>query len=75
MTQQPAREALLLDRIAADPAICGGRPCVKGTRMRVSDILDMLASGTTDEEILQDYPYLDADDIAAARVHSIRFPS
>ncbi|WJW75312.1 DUF433 domain-containing protein [Thiohalobacter sp. IOR34] len=55
-----------LDRITIDPEICGGRPCIRGLRIRVSDILDMLAGGVSREEILQDYPYLEADDITAA---------
>jgi uncharacterized protein (DUF433 family) len=55
----------LLDRITRDPQICGGRPCVRGMRIRVSDILDMLAVGVTSAEILADFPDLEADDIKA----------
>ena len=58
----------LLDRIASDPRICGGRPCIKGTRMRVSDIVDMLAQGVTSAEIVEDFPYISEDDIAAAQL-------
>lgn len=47
-----------LHRITIDPEQCGGRPCVRGLRVRVSDILNLLASGATREEILADYPYL-----------------
>ena len=53
-------------RITIDPNVCGGRPCIRGQRIRVSDILEMLASGASSEEILEDYPYLEAEDIAAA---------
>jgi uncharacterized protein (DUF433 family) len=52
-------------RIAINPAICGGRPTVAGTRMRVSDILDALASGATEAELLADFPYIRLEDIRA----------
>jgi uncharacterized protein (DUF433 family) len=55
-----------LDRISIDPAICGGKPCIKGTRIWVSLILDMLASGTTEAELLADYTGLTHDDVLAA---------
>jgi uncharacterized protein (DUF433 family) len=55
-----------LRRITVDPNVCGGRPAIRGLRIRVKDILDMLASGTSREAILADYPYLEADDIVAA---------
>lgn len=57
--------ATLLDRITFDPEQCGGRPCVRGTRTRVTDVLSLLAAGDTREQILADYPWLEADDIAA----------
>ena len=53
------------DRITIDPSVCGGRPCIRGMRIRVKDVLDLLAAGATREEILTDYPYLEADDITA----------
>jgi len=53
-------------RITVDPSVCGGRPCIRGLRIRVKDILDLLASGATREQILADYPYLEAEDIIAA---------
>ena len=53
-------------RIGIDPAICGGRPHVRGTRVRVSDILELMASGVTTAEILADYPYLSEADVRAA---------
>ena len=54
------------DRIQIDPAICGGRPHIRGTRVRVSDILDLLASGVNSSDILADYPYLSDADLRAA---------
>ena len=52
-------------RIAVDPAICAGRPIVAGTRVRVSDVLEMLAGGAGEAEILADFPYLILEDIRA----------
>ncbi len=54
-----------LDRITFDPDQCGGRPCIRGMRIRVKDVLDLLASGVSEKEILIDYPDLEADDIRA----------
>ena len=54
------------DRVHIDSAICGGRPHIRGTRVRVSDILDLLASGVTPSDILADYPYLSEADLRAA---------
>jgi uncharacterized protein (DUF433 family) len=58
-------QADLLDRITFNPRQCGGRPCIRGMRIRVKDVLDMLAAGATEGEILRDYPYLEQDDIRA----------
>lgn len=55
-----------LNRIMIDPAQCGGRPCLRGMRIRVSDVLQLLSSGAGFEEILDDYPYLEREDILAA---------
>jgi uncharacterized protein (DUF433 family) len=55
-----------LHRITARPDQCGGRPCILDMRIRVKDILEMLASGATREEILADFPYPEPEDIAAA---------
>jgi uncharacterized protein (DUF433 family) len=52
-------------RITIDPAICGGRPVIAGTRMRVVDILELLGSGASEADILQDFPYIKAADIRA----------
>ena len=61
-----------LSRITTDPAVCGGRPCIRGMRIRVSDILDLLAGGATSEEILTDYPYFDAEDVQAVLRYAAR---
>lgn len=61
-----------LHRITVDPAVCGGRPCLRGTRVRVKDVLDMLANGVSREEILADYPYLEAGDIVASLEYAAR---
>ena len=55
-----------LSRITADPAILGGKPCIRGMRIRVADVLEMLALGATRATILEDYPYLENEDITAA---------
>ena len=55
----------LSDRITVDPEQCGGRPCVRGMRIRVSDVLDLLANGLTSDEILEEHPYLEREDISA----------
>ena len=54
-----------IDRITTDADVCGGRPCIRGLRIRVTDVLDLLAAGATQEEILKDLPYLEPDDIVA----------
>lgn len=55
-----------LDRITTDAEVFGGRPCIRGLRVRVKDVLDMLAGGASAADILRDFPYLEEDDIAAA---------
>jgi uncharacterized protein (DUF433 family) len=54
-----------VSRITFDPAQCGGRPCIRGMRIRVKDVLELLAAGTTEDEILADYPYFERGDIRA----------
>lgn len=61
-----------LQRITVDPEKCGGRPCVRGLRVRVTDILEMLAGGATRESILSDFPYLENGDITAALEYAAR---
>jgi len=62
----------LLERITVEPDKCGGRPCIRGMRIRVTDILGMLAEGVSHEEILKGFPYLEADDIRAALAYAAR---
>ena len=56
----------LLKRITIEEGKCGGRPCIRGKRMRVTDVLELLSSGASFDEILEDYPFLEKDDILAA---------
>ena len=62
-----------LDRITLNPAQCGGRPCIRGMRIRVKDVLEMLAEGASLEEILEDFPDLEAEDIRAAIAFAARY--
>ena len=55
-----------LDRITIEPGKCGGRPCIRGLRIRVTDILGLLGAGASHQEILADYPQLEESDILAA---------
>ena len=63
----------LLSRVTVNPQQCGGRPCIRGMRIRVSDVLDLLAAGVSVEDILQDYPDLERDDIYAALLYAARY--
>ena len=62
----------LLDRITVDPEQCGGRPCIRGLRIRVTDVLELLAAGETPAEILAEYPYLEPEDIRACLRYAAR---
>lgn len=62
----------LLSRITLEPGKCGGRPCIRGFRLRVGDILDLIAAGASHEEILADYDFLELDDIRAALTYAAR---
>lgn len=66
------QEADLLARITINPEQCGGRPCVRGMRVRVIDVLELLAAGETREEILEELPYLEPDDITACLLYAAR---
>lgn len=59
-------------RIVMDPSICGGRPTVRGTRIRASDIIEMLANGATPTEIVQDFDELTTDDVKAVMLFAAR---
>lgn len=62
----------LLERITVESGKCGGRPCIRGYRLRVSDILALIASGAGNDEILEDYPFLEKEDIVAALRYAAR---
>ncbi len=61
----------IMERITVDPEQCGGRPCIRGMRIRVTDVLDLLAAGLSFSEILEEMPALEKEDIEAA----LRFAS
>jgi uncharacterized protein (DUF433 family) len=61
----------LAERITVDPEQCGGRPCIRGMRIRVIDVLDLLANGLTPEQVLEELPDLEPEDIIAC----LRFAS
>ena len=63
--------ATVTDRITIDPEQCGGRPCVRGMRIRVTDVLDLLASGLSPEQIVEELPDLELADVQAC----LRFAS
>ena len=56
----------MTDRITVDPAVCGGRPCIRGLRIRVTDVLDLLAEGLSPDEVLAELPDLEPEDITAS---------
>lgn len=62
----------LLQRITSDPAKCGGKPCIREMRIRVADILDLLASGLKPEEIVAELPDLELDDVRASIQYAAR---
>ncbi|MBW3629071.1 MAG: DUF433 domain-containing protein [Gemmatimonadetes bacterium] len=64
--------ANLLGRITINPEQCGGRPCIRGMRIRVVDVLDLLAAGLSREQVLEELPDLEPDDITAALQYASR---
>ncbi len=60
----------LLSRVVADPTVCGGQPCIRGTRIYIAVVLDGLAEGLTPEEIIDHYPQLTREDIWAALAYA-----
>ncbi|MDX2229197.1 MAG: DUF433 domain-containing protein [Leptolyngbyaceae cyanobacterium bins.349] len=62
----------LLERITINPRQCGGRPCIRGMRIRVSDVLDLFAAELSAEEILKEMPDLELDDLKAALRYASR---
>ena len=71
-TSPSSSSGSLLDRITINPQQCGGRPCIRGMRIRVIDVLELLAAGETPEQILADYSYLEPDDIRASLLYAAR---
>ncbi|MCC6919239.1 MAG: DUF433 domain-containing protein [Alphaproteobacteria bacterium] len=59
-----------LSRITVEPGKCGGKPCIRGYRMRVTDVLGLLAGGMTEAEILADYEWLEPEDIRACLAYA-----
>ncbi|MEO1131869.1 MAG: DUF433 domain-containing protein [Cyanobacteria bacterium J06639_1] len=62
----------LLERITINPKQCGGRPCIRGMRIRVSDVLDLFAAGLSSEEILEELPDLEIEDLQASLIYAAR---
>ena len=62
-----------MKRITTNAGQCGGRPCIRGMRIRVKDVLDMLAGGAAPEEILRDFPDLESEDIRACISYAARY--
>lgn len=62
----------LFPRITVDPEVCFGKPCIRGLRVRVSDVLEMLAAGASRADVLADYPYLEDADITAALAYAAK---
>ena len=60
----------LLDRITVNPEQCGGRPCIRGMRIRVVDVLDLFAAGLSSDQILDEMPDLEKEDLRAALVYA-----
>ena len=62
----------LLDRITVNPKQCGGRPCVRGMRIRVVDVLDLLAAGLSSDQVLEELPDLEREDVQACLTYASR---
>jgi uncharacterized protein (DUF433 family) len=65
-------EAKEIERISVDPCQRSGQPCIRGLRVTVWDVLDMLAAGASEDEILEDYPYLEREDFPAVYAYASR---
>ena len=69
MTQSSSH---LLARITINPEQCGGRPCIRGMRIRVVDVLDLLAAGLSSEQVIEELPDLEPEDITASLIFASR---
>jgi len=65
-----AQRSKLLERITVNPRQCGGRPCIRGMRIRVPDVLNLFAVGLSSEQILEELPDLELDDLRAVLVYA-----
>ena len=63
----------LPERVTVNPLQCGGRPCIRGMRIRVSDLLGLLGEGVSQNEILADFPDLEREDLLAALLYAARY--
>ncbi len=72
MAPPNTREADLLNRITTKPEQCGGKPCIRGMRVRVTDVLDLLAAGLSAEQVIAEIPVLEPDDVRASLVYAAR---
>lgn len=63
----------ILERITINPQQCGGRPCIRGMRIRVIDVLDLFAAGLSAEQVIEEMPDLEADDLKAALLYASRW--
>jgi uncharacterized protein (DUF433 family) len=61
-----------MNRITTDPEQCGGRPCIRGMRIRVTDVLDLLSNGLTSQQVLEELPDLETDDVQACLQYASR---
>jgi uncharacterized protein (DUF433 family) len=73
MPESTSSQGAGLERITINPNQCGGRACIRGMRIRVKDVLDMMADGASEQEILEDYPDLEAADIRACLAYAARY--
>ncbi len=62
-----------MNRITMNAKQCGGKPCIRGMRIRVKDVLDLLAGGATEQDILRDFPDLEVEDIRACLAYAARY--
>jgi uncharacterized protein (DUF433 family) len=70
LTQIPTTR---LDRITSDPEVCGGRACIRGMRVRVIDVLELLANGLSPHDILEQLPYLEVEDVYASLEYAAKY--
>ncbi len=63
----------MFQRIVADPSVLGGKPCIRGTRISVEFILELIASGASRDDILRGWPHLSAEDVEEAVLYAARF--